>query len=44
MRKNRNNPQGAIIEREGTIHISNVMQADKFDARASRHAPVAATT
>jgi large subunit ribosomal protein L24 len=44
MRKNRNNPQGAIIEREGTIHISNVMQADKFDARASQHAPVAATT
>ncbi|HEX4645245.1 MAG TPA: 50S ribosomal protein L24 [Verrucomicrobiae bacterium] len=27
MRKNQNNPQGAIIEREGTIHVSNVMSA-----------------
>ena len=35
-RKNQNNPQGAIVEREGTIHISNVMRADKFDARASK--------
>ena len=24
MRKSQNNPQGAIIEREGPIHISNV--------------------
>lgn len=36
MRKSQNNPQGAIIEREGTIHVSNVMKADKFDARAAR--------
>jgi large subunit ribosomal protein L24 len=43
MRKNQNQPQGAIIEREGTIHISNVMTAEKFDARASkRTAPAAA--
>ena len=35
-KKNQNNPQGAIVEREGTIHISNVMRADKFDARASK--------
>jgi large subunit ribosomal protein L24 len=44
MRKNQNNPQGAIIEREGTIHISNVMSAEKFDARASKRgaAPAAA--
>ena len=35
-RKNQNNPQGAIIEREGTMHMSNVMRADKFDARASK--------
>ena len=42
MRKNQNNPQGAIIEREGTIHISNVMVAGKFDARASKRAPAAA--
>jgi large subunit ribosomal protein L24 len=42
MRKNQNNPQGAIIEREGTIHISNVMTAEKFDGRASKRAPAAA--
>jgi large subunit ribosomal protein L24 len=45
MRKNQNNPQGAIIEREGTIHISNVMAAEKFDARAGKRgtpAPAAA--
>jgi large subunit ribosomal protein L24 len=36
MRKSQQNPQGAIIEREGTIHISNVMKADSFDARASK--------
>lgn len=41
MRKNQNNPQGAIIEREGTIHVSNVMSAEKFDARAGRRAPAA---
>jgi len=35
-RKSQQNPQGAIVEREGTIHISNVMKAEKFDARASR--------
>ncbi|HSU54141.1 MAG TPA: 50S ribosomal protein L24 [Candidatus Dormibacteraeota bacterium] len=38
-RKSQANPQGAIIEREGSIHISNVMKADKFDARASKRAP-----
>jgi large subunit ribosomal protein L24 len=36
MRKSQNNPHGAIIEREGSIHISNVMKADKFDARAAK--------
>jgi large subunit ribosomal protein L24 len=35
-KKNQNNPNGAIVEREGTIHISNVMKADAFDARASK--------
>ena len=33
---NQNRPQGAIIEREGTIHISNVMLAAQFDARAAK--------
>ncbi len=36
VRKNRQNPQGAIIEREGTIHLSNVMSAANFDARAAK--------
>jgi large subunit ribosomal protein L24 len=39
MRKNQNQPQGAIIEREGTIHISNVMTVEKFDGRASKRKP-----
>ncbi len=36
-RKNQNNPRGAIIEREGTVHISNVMSVERFDARATKH-------
>jgi large subunit ribosomal protein L24 len=35
-RKSQDNPQGAIVEREGTVHISNVMKAETFDARASK--------
>jgi len=35
-RKNQQNPQGAIVEREGSMHISNVMLASKFDERAAR--------
>jgi large subunit ribosomal protein L24 len=38
-KKNQNNPQGAIIEREGSIHLSNVMLAAKFDARGGAPAP-----
>lgn len=36
MRKSQANPNGAIVEREGTIHISNVMKADVFDARRAK--------
>ena len=36
MRKSQQHPQGAIVEREGTIHLSNVMRADQFDARADK--------
>jgi len=46
MRKSQTHPQGAIVEREGTIHISNVMKAEDFDARAARRGdatPAAAT-
>jgi large subunit ribosomal protein L24 len=35
-RKNQQNPNGAILEREGTIHMSNVMLAARFDARAEK--------
>jgi large subunit ribosomal protein L24 len=35
-RRSQENPEGAIIEREGTVHLSNVMRADQFDARASK--------
>ena len=41
MRKSQQNPQGAIIEREGTLHISNVMKAEDFDRRATRRGPAA---
>ena len=29
-------PEGAIVEREGTVHLSNVMLAERFDTRASK--------
>jgi large subunit ribosomal protein L24 len=35
-RKNQQNPNGAIVEREGTVHISNLMLAERFDARAAK--------
>ena len=35
-RKSQQHPQGAIVEREGTVHVSNLMKADKFDARAAK--------
>jgi large subunit ribosomal protein L24 len=34
-KKNKDNQQGGIITREGTVHISNLMLAEKFDARAA---------
>ncbi len=40
-RKNQNQPQGAIIEREGTVHLSNLMKAEQFDAKAARRAAAA---
>ena len=42
-RKNQQNPNGAIVEREGTVHISNVVNAAQYDTRhgADAAAPVA---
>ena len=34
--RNPNAPQGGIIEREGSIHLSNVMLAEKYDARRAQ--------
>ena len=41
MRKSQQHPQGKIVEREGSIHLSNVMLATKYDARASRRGATA---
>jgi large subunit ribosomal protein L24 len=38
-RKSQSNPKGAIVEKEGTIHISNVMLKEKWDARQKKGAP-----
>ena len=35
-RKSQQHPQGAIVEREGSIHVSNLMKAEIFDARAAK--------
>ena len=35
-KRNQQNPEGAIVEREGTIHLSNVMLATRFDERAGK--------
>ena len=40
-RKNQQNPQGAIIEREGTVHLSNLMLVANFDARAAKRGKTA---
>jgi large subunit ribosomal protein L24 len=42
-KKNQQNPNGAIVEREGTLHASNVMRADLFDARAAKRGGAAAS-
>lgn len=41
VKKNQQNPNGAIIEREGTVHISNVMKAEQYDASKRRNKPEA---
>lgn len=41
MKKSAQNPQGAIVEREGTIHISNVMSVEQYDARKAKRGETA---
>jgi len=36
VKKNQQNPNGAVVEREGTVHISNVMKTEVFDASTKR--------
>ena len=43
MRTSQQHPQGTILEREGTLHISNVMKAAKFDARVTKRGVAAPT-
>lgn len=43
VRKSQQYPQGTIIQREGTIHLSNVMRAEQHDARTARRQPAPAT-
>lgn len=33
VRKSQDRPQGGFVEREGPVHISNVMLAEKYDRR-----------
>ncbi|MBI3879052.1 MAG: 50S ribosomal protein L24 [Verrucomicrobia bacterium] len=43
LRRSQANPQGAIVEREGTVHISNVMKAEEYDRRRAKHGAAPAT-
>ena len=43
-RKSQLHPQGAIVSREGTIHVSNVMRAVDFDARKAKREAAAPAT
>lgn len=43
MRKSQLHPQGTILEREGPIHISNVMRAEAYDARRGKAGGAAGT-
>ncbi len=42
MRKSQQNPNGAIVEREGSLHLSNVVKVEIYDAGKGGKAAVAA--
>lgn len=42
VKRSQQSPQGAIVEREGTIHVSNVMLATNYDERRASKAVKAA--
>ena len=42
LKKSQENPQGKIAEREGTVHVSNLMLQSRFDAsKRKKTAPAA---
>lgn len=42
VKRSQDQPEGAIITKEGPIHLSNVMLAEKFHARKKRRATASA--
>lgn len=40
-RKSQQHPEGAIVEREGSVHLSKVMLAARYDERATRRGAAA---
>lgn len=43
MRKSQQHPNGAIVELEGSIHVSNVMLAARYDERRARRSAAPAS-
>jgi len=41
VRRSQDNPQGGIVEVEASLHVSNVMLGDRYDARRARTAGAA---
>jgi len=37
-RKSQQHPNGAIVEKEGTVHLSNLVKAEKYDAKHAKTA------
>jgi large subunit ribosomal protein L24 len=43
LKKSQENPQGKIAEREGTIHVSNLMLLSRYESSKRAKKPAAAT-
>jgi large subunit ribosomal protein L24 len=43
LKKSQENPQGKIAEREGTIHVSNLMLLSRYEQSKRAQKPAAAT-
>ena len=41
LKKSQENPNGAIVEREGSIHVSNLQLKNRFEASKKRSAKAA---